>query len=69
MSCFRFSPRPFGLGYAQVGVIRAVHGAAMWMLELPSGIISERFGERSLLAFGLLRERSRLSLGLRGGRV
>ena len=44
----------FGLGYAQVGVIRAVHGAAMWVLELPSGIISERFGQRNLLAFGLL---------------
>ena len=44
----------FGLGYAQVGVIRAAHSAAMWVLELPSGIISERFGQRHLLAFGLL---------------
>ncbi len=44
----------FGLGYAQVGMIRAVHGGAMWVLELPSGMLSERFGQRGLLAFGLL---------------
>ena len=44
----------FGLGYAQVGMIRAVHGGAMWVLELPSGMLSERFGQRGLLVFGLL---------------
>ena len=44
----------FGLGYAQVGLLRAVQGGAMWVLELPSGMLSERFGQRSLLAFGLL---------------
>ena len=44
----------FGLGYAQVGMIRAVHGGAMWVLELPSGMLSERLGQRGLLAFGLL---------------
>ena len=44
----------FGLGYAQVGLLRAVHGGATWVLELPSGMLSERFGQRGLLAFGLL---------------
>ena len=44
----------FGLGYAQVGMIRAAHGAATWVFELPSGILSERFGQRNLLVFGLL---------------
>ena len=44
----------FGLGYAQVGMIRAAGSGAMWMLELPSGMLSERFGARGLLAFGLL---------------
>ena len=44
----------FGLGYAQVGMLRAVHGGAMWVLELPSGMLSERFGQRGLLVFGLL---------------
>ena len=44
----------FGLGFAQVGLVRAVHSGAMGLLELPSGMLSERFGQRRLLAFGLL---------------
>ncbi len=44
----------FGLSFAQVGVVRAAHGAAMGLLELPSGVLSERFGQRNLLTFGLL---------------
>ena len=44
----------FGLNFAQVGMVRAAHGAAMGLLELPSGVLSERFGQRNLLAFGLL---------------
>ena len=43
----------FGLSYAQVGVIRAVKNTAMALFELPSGMLSERLGERSLLVFGL----------------
>lgn len=43
----------FGLSYAQVGVIRAVKNSAMALFELPSGMISERLGERALLVFGL----------------
>ncbi len=43
----------FGLGFAQVGFVRAAHGAAMGLLELPSGMLSERLGQRSLLAFGM----------------
>jgi len=44
----------FGLSYAQVGVIRAVKNSAMAVFELPSGMLSERLGERTLLVFGLL---------------
>ena len=44
----------FGLSFAQVGMVRAAHGAAMGLLELPSGVLSERFGQRNLLTFGLL---------------
>ena len=44
----------FGLNFAQVGMVRAAHGAAMGLLELPSGVLAERFGQRNLLAFGLL---------------
>ena len=43
----------FGLGYAQVGFIRAVYSGAMSLMELPSGLLSERIGERALLTFGL----------------
>ena len=44
----------FGLSFAQVGMVRAAHSTAMGLLELPSGVLSERFGQRNLLAFGLL---------------
>ena len=44
----------FGLGFAQVGLVRAAHSGAMGLLELPAGVLSERFGQRRLLAFGLL---------------
>lgn len=43
----------FGLSYAQVGVIRAAHSSATILFEIPSGLLSERIGERALLAFGL----------------
>lgn len=43
----------FGLSYAQVGIIRAANSSAMTLFEIPSGILSERIGERMLLSFGL----------------
>ena len=43
----------FGLSYAQVGVVRAAQSTPMALLELPSGILAERFGESRLLIFGL----------------
>jgi MFS transporter, FSR family, fosmidomycin resistance protein len=44
----------FGFGYGQVGLVRATHSACMWLLEIPSAMLSERLGERPLLVFGLL---------------
>ncbi|MBT6276046.1 MAG: MFS transporter [Chromatiales bacterium] len=44
----------FSLGYGQVGMVRAAHSGAMWLLEIPSGIAAEKFGERRLLVFGLI---------------
>lgn len=44
----------FGLNYAQVGFLRAVSNSAMTLLEIPAGMLSERFGEARLLVFGLL---------------
>lgn len=44
----------FGLSYAQVGIVKAANVAAMALLEIPSGLLSERVGRRILLVFGLL---------------
>ena len=43
-----------GLSYAQVGTVRAVYSGMMWVLEIPAGVLSERFGEQRLLVFGLI---------------
>lgn len=42
----------FGLSYSQVGLVRSVNKGAMAALQLPAGLLSERLGERKLLAFG-----------------
>jgi FSR family fosmidomycin resistance protein-like MFS transporter len=44
----------FGLSYAEVGMIRAANKVAMAGLQLPAGLLSERLGERSLLAVGTI---------------
>ena len=44
----------FSLGFSQIGLIRAVYTGAMWLLEIPAGILSERLGERRLLVFGII---------------
>ena len=43
----------FGLSYAQVGAIRALHASALSVLEIPSGILAERLGERPLMVMGM----------------
>jgi FSR family fosmidomycin resistance protein-like MFS transporter len=44
----------FGLNYTQVGFLRAVSNSATTLLEIPAGVLAERFGEIRLLIFGLL---------------
>jgi MFS transporter, FSR family, fosmidomycin resistance protein len=44
----------FGLSFAEVGLIRAANKAAMSIFQLPAGILSERLGERSMLALGTI---------------
>jgi len=44
----------FGLTYVQVGALRAAFSSAMTLLQIPSGFLSERFGERILLVGGLV---------------
>ncbi|MGH7275914.1 MAG: MFS transporter [Candidatus Rokuibacteriota bacterium] len=42
----------FGLGLAQVGLIRTAYSGAMASFQIPAGLLAERWGERRLLAAG-----------------
>ena len=42
----------FGLSLTQVGLIRGAHRTAMSLFQIPAGLLSERLGERILLAGG-----------------
>jgi MFS transporter, FSR family, fosmidomycin resistance protein len=42
----------FQLTFAQVGVIRTAYSGGMAMLQIPFGVLAERWGERRLLAAG-----------------
>ena len=44
----------FGLTYSQVGMIRAISNVATSLLEIPSGVLAERFGEKRLIIWGLI---------------
>src|SRR4051812_18296220 len=41
-----------GLSYAQVGLVRAFYSGASGILQLPAGVLAERWGEYSLLVLG-----------------
>lgn len=43
-----------GLSYTQVGILKAASSSAMALLEIPSGFLAERFGEKRLLCIGLI---------------
>src|SRR5437016_11125202 len=42
----------FGLGYAEVGLLRALYAGAMAGFQLPSGVVAERIGGPLLLGLG-----------------
>src|SRR5262245_15270542 len=42
----------FGLGYAEVGALRALYSGAMAALQVPAGFIAERIGGPLLLGIG-----------------
>jgi len=44
----------FGLNYAQVGLLRGLGYTATVLLEIPSGLLAEKTGERPLILFGLI---------------
>jgi MFS transporter, FSR family, fosmidomycin resistance protein len=42
----------FGLTYAEIGVLRSLYAGTMAALQIPSGVIAERYGVGIVLAFG-----------------
>lgn len=42
----------FNLSFAEIGLIRGAHRAALAIFQLPAGLLSERLGERNLLVLG-----------------
>jgi MFS family permease len=42
----------YGLALAEIGMLKTVYSGVMAGLQVPAGLIAERFGERSLLAAG-----------------
>src|SRR6201993_3967010 len=42
----------FGLGYAEIGLLRALYVGAMAGFQVPAGIIAERFGGPLILGLG-----------------
>src|SRR3981189_1670055 len=42
----------FGLGYAELGLLRALFSGTMAGLQIPSGLIAERLGTAAVLALG-----------------
>lgn len=41
-----------GLSYAEVGLVKALYSGASGILQLPAGVMAERWGEYALLALG-----------------
>src|SRR5436853_2045162 len=44
--------REFGLGYAELGLLRGVFAGTMASFQIPSGLLSERLGTAAVLALG-----------------
>ena len=60
----------FALSLTQVGFLRTAYSGAMAALQVPAGMLAERWGERVLLCFGtLVTGLAYLSLGSTGGHL
>lgn len=46
--------KEFGMSYAQLGLFTGVYGLLAMVLSVPAGITARRFGEKRVLAIGLL---------------
>jgi predicted MFS family arabinose efflux permease len=60
LSNLGFSPllpsiqQEFGMSYTQLGFFTGLYGLLAMLLSVPAGIVAKRFGERPVLALGLL---------------
>src|SRR5687767_6135609 len=60
LSNLGFSPllpsiqREFGMSYTQLGFFTGIYGLLAMLLSVPAGISARRFGERGVLALGML---------------
>jgi FSR family fosmidomycin resistance protein-like MFS transporter len=60
----------FNLSFAEIGLIRGAHRAALAIFQLPAGLLSERLGERNLLVLGTaIAGLAYIGLGLSSGFV
>lgn len=60
----------FALTLTQVGLVRSVYSGAMALLQVPAGLLAERWGERMLLGAGtVVTGLAYLTLGLAGGHL
>ena len=60
MSSLGFSPllpaiqKEFGLNYSQLGLFTGIYGLVAIVMSVPAGMLAKRFGEKLMLATGLL---------------
>ena len=47
-------PREFGMSYTQLGTFTGMYGLLAMLLSVPAGLSAKRFGEKPVLALGLL---------------
>ena len=60
----------FALTLTQVGVMKSLYSGAMALLQVPAGLLAERWGERALIAVGtVLTGLAYMTLGLAGGHI
>ena len=44
----------FGLVYTEIGALKMVASSVLSIFQIPAGMLSEKFGERSILAIGTI---------------
>ncbi len=60
----------FALTLTQVGLVKSIYSGAMALLQVPAGLLAERWGERMLLGAGtVVTGLAYLTLGLAGGHL